>query len=110
MWPIEGEDGEQILQNFQQFLREGLLLREWEIGDLNIEAVEQVSSAKNGPAYDKFAVLFRSSKGRDDLNANARRLAPFRTPEDKPTAGFLMQIPQYLKSSFKNLKEIGFRL
>ena len=110
IWPIAGSQDREIEDSFKSFLAEALLIPSSDFTATGIEQVRRVASPRGALAYDEVLVLFSTPEKRDDFFAKGKLLAPYKDDENKPTAGFRMEVPAYLMSTFRCLRDVGFEL
>ena len=101
IWPIAGETQEAISTNLKQFLVGALEIRKKQIGDLQIQWVERVRQSQKADVYDEIKVTFADFKTRDWIASKGRQLAKFINSSGRPTAGFRMEVPDFLAGDFK---------
>ena len=78
--------------------------------ELGIKKVQRVRSAPRGIAHMEVLVEFIDTYARDDILARGPMLAEYRDPNNKPTAGIRLDIPQHLLGVFKTLEAFGYAL
>ena len=110
IWPIAGETEEDIRKNLEDFFRGALMMARHEVDFLSIRESRRAKATDSAHVYDEVVVEFDCPADRDEIYRKAGKLAPYRDDNNKPTAGFRQQIPQFLMSAHKLLTETGFQL
>ena len=97
--------------NFRKFMIGALQICAQDISKLGILRVIRSDLPPHTQAYNEVLVIFKDLRQRDYVYMKSRLLAKYIDPETrKPTAGFRMEIPDYLMSTFKLLEEVGYQL
>ena len=106
IWPLGGENPEEIMEAVKDFCYNALLLPE--TSNLGIEAVARVRSSPRGHSFKEVIVIFEDNYHRDRILACGPKLAGYRDDDRKPTCGIRLQIPGHLLQQFKVLENFAF--
>ena len=93
VWPIEGEDTNELRKNFKDFAINALLIAQDTVDNTNILEIIRVRNSPSARVYLEASVTFETVEERDFFNPRARNLADYRDKEGKPEAGIRMDIP-----------------
>ena len=110
IWPIAGVTEKQISDNLRKFLIQALYIDESEIDGLGISWVERTRPSPRSAVYDEICVSFADPKTRDHVASKGRFLSHYVDNENKPTAGFRMDVPEFLAADYKVLYDYGWRM
>ena len=110
VWPIEGRSETKIMLNFREFLVGALKFRNGEISTLGILRTIRTILPARTHAHNEIRVIFKDARGRDMVSMRGRHLGKYVGADKKPTAGFRLDIPDYLTGDFKLLEETGYQL
>ena len=108
LWPILGT-GEELRRSVHLFLTQNLSLGTGVQMDM-VEKVERVATPSGPGVRDEALVLFRDTATRDTVMGAAAKLAPFIDLQGRSTAGMRMEVPSFLRQSFKILFRYGQNL
>ena len=93
------------------FLSGALKFSSEEIRSLGIMRATRTVLPVRTLAHNEVRVIFRERRDRERVAMRSRHLGRYIDPETrKPTAGFRMDVPDYLASEFKLLEETGYQL
>ena len=109
VWPIKGKNPSEISAALRRFLQEALTLSTADIGCLGIKFVERTRTPSNSMHQDEVRVTFSDPFLRDEFAAKGNLLANY-IKDGRPTAGFRLDVPDYLGGDFKVLMEYGFMM
>ena len=109
IWPIEGNDRTELSTNLSAFLRGALNLSQERISDLGIEKMERTGIADNNVVH-KELLVFSTAAARDFVSSRGPSLASYVNGDRKPTAGFRVEVPDYLGAEWKLLDDVGYQL
>ena len=110
IWPIPGESREEIETNLADFLRRGLGIEESKIAELGIERVERTGLPDNDIVHNELRVVLTSASARDFIYSLGPKLAKHVDADRRPTAGFRVEVPDYLGGEWKLLDDLGYHL
>ena len=110
IWLIQGETPEEMRACLGNFFRGALLMSRQEVDFMPVQDIQRAKRTDNANVYNEVIVTFEWAADRDDIYRKAGKLTPYQDQNNKPTAGFRQQIPQYLISAHKLLTETGFQL
>ena len=111
IWPLSGRSEGEMRISLNEFLVGALQFRASEVGVLGVLRIYRSELPASAHVYDEVRVIFRDRRARDAVNARARHLGQYVDPVTrKPTAGFRMDVPDYLAGDFKTLEETGYQL
>ena len=110
IWPILGNNKEELRKNLDDFLRGALLMPRHEVDFLAVQEITQAKPTSSTQVHDEIIVTFSDARDRDEIYRKAGKLAPYRDEHGKPTAGFRQEVPTFLISTHKLLTETGFQL
>ena len=108
VWPIKGDDQDEINAEFRDFAIEALLVPDTVVRNAGIVEVIRVRSSPHASIYLEVLVTFQDSQEHDFYFSKAKNLASFRDDEGNPTAGVRLDIAPYLMPTFKQLNDHGF--
>ena len=109
-WPIEGKDDDTMDTNFKDFAVEALLVPDTIVRTARITDIIRVRSSPQNAAYMEVLVTFEDVNERDYYFSKAKNLAPCREPDGTSTAVLRMNIPPFLKPTFKLLNGHGYEI
>ena len=69
---------------------------------------QEDTSSPEDQVYDKVRVTFKDKQARDSVASKGILLAKFVDKENRPTAGFRLDVPDYVAGDFKSLQEYGY--
>ena len=110
VWPIKGNDSDELDANFRDFAIEALLIPDTVIRDIRFEEILQVRTSPQNNVYMEALVTFQDDHDRDFFFSKARNLAEYRDSEGRPTAGNRLAVPPFLLPIFKLLNEYGYEI
>ena len=110
VWPIAGRTKSEIEKNLTEFLSGALGLTEGQISDLNIERVERTGLPDNDLVHNELRIVTSSPNARDYLYSKGPKLAAYVDEDRRPTAGFRVDVPDFLGAEWKMLDELGFQI
>ena len=107
VWPIAGRTKSEIERNLTEFLTGALGLTENQVADLNIERVERTGLDL---VHNELRIVTSSPNARDFLFSKGPKLAAYVDEDRRPTAGFRVDVPDFLGAEWKMLDELGFQI
>ena len=110
VWPIAGRTKDEITNNLTDFLHRCLGLSDAQVDDLGIERVERTGLPDNRTVHNELRIVLASPTARDFIFGQGPKLASYVTEDGKPTAGFRVDVPDYLGAEWKLLDDLGFQL
>ena len=110
VWPILGRTEQEMMNNLNDFLMAGVGMAEEDVVNLGIDGVERAKSAPRAQAYSEIKVILSDADSRDHLASQGKHLSQYVDADGKPTAGFRMEVPDYLGGDFKTLNDYGFAM
>ena len=110
IWPIGGKTPQEISDNLSLFLQGALLLSKTEVDSLGIDWVERTRVAPRSKIHNEVRILLPDPRTRDFLASKGRMLSTYVDNARRPTAGFRMDIPDYLAKDYKILEDYAFRM
>ena len=110
VWPIPGKSQDEISTSLKGFLFRVLKINQEDMGCLGIQWVERIRTAPRSKIKDEVRITFSSQFFRDEFASKGRLLGAEIDQEGRPTAGFRLDIPDFLAGDFKLLNEYGFRM
>ena len=110
IWPILGNNEEELRKNLDDFLRGALLMPRHEVNFLAVQKITRAKPTSSTQVHDEIIVTFSDARDRDKIYRKAGKLAPYRDEHGKPTAGFRQEVPTFLISAHKLLTATGFQL
>ena len=108
VWPIAGEDQDEIDAAFKDFAVEALQIPDTVVRKTRLSGVIGVRSSPNNHVYMDILVTFPDVTERDYYFSKARNLAQYKDNDGNLTAGVRMDIPPFLLSKFKMLFDYRF--
>ena len=110
IWPIAGSTDQEIQTNLEDFLQNGLLFTTHEVRNAGIEKILRIKLPSSSNIHDEVKVIFVDPHARDNVSSKGKLLATYMDSDNKPQAGFRMDIPEYLAADHKLLNDYGFRM
>ena len=110
IWPIPGNSNGEISTSLRGFLTGVLGIAREDVTCLGIKWIERTRSAPKARVKDEIRVTFNNQFLRDEMAAKGRMLANMVDSEGNPTAGFRLDVPDYLAADFKTLTDYGYRM
>ena len=110
LWPIAGDTDEEIWESVGEFLHETLAIREDDLCQDDIEAIDRVAAGRLALDRKEVLVSFFDKQKRDAVMSNSSNLASKVGRDGKPTAGIRLEIPPELDGTFWLLSRFGTRL
>ena len=108
IWPIPGSNPTEISNSLKDFLSKSLSIKKEDIGCLGIRWVERTRIPPRSKINNEVRVTFTSQYYRDELASKGRQLAGHIDNTGASTAGFRLDIPDFLSSDFKVLNDYGY--
>ena len=106
VWPIKGNNQDELDANFRDFAVETLQIPTIVIRSTSIADVIRVRSSPNNAVYMGVLVTFGEITDRDLFFSKARNLSEYRAP----TAVIRLDIPPFLLGTFKMLNNHGYEI
>ena len=95
----------------QKFLTGALEFRARDISGLEIMRIYRCDLPARTIAHSAIRVIFKSTRGREAVVRKSRLLGRYVDPASRqPTAGFRMDVPDYLAPDFRTLEDTGYQL
>ena len=110
IWPIPGDGKDEITKNFTDFLKNAIGLTDAQIDGLGIKRLERTGFPDSGVVHNELRVIMASPSARDYLFSKGPRLAKYVDSDRRPTAGFRVDVPDYLGGEWKMLEELGHQI
>ena len=111
IWPIEGKSEREMLMQLHRFLGGALKFRQSEISAMEILRVYRTDLPARTLAHNEIRVIFKTPRGRDTVSMRSKYLGRYMDPQTRlPTAGFRLDIPDYLAQDFRMLEDTGYQL
>ena len=110
IWPIAGDTDKEVTEKLGAFFEGALQIPSERVKDMEIESVERIKQPQKMEVYNEIKVVFGNSKTRDWIASKGKCLAKYIDQAGKPTAGFRLDIPDFLAGDFKALEDYGFSM
>ena len=108
VWPINGSNPTEISQNLKTFLADSLEVVRSDIPCLGIRWVERTRVPPRSKIRDEIRITFSSQFYRDEFASKGKLLADHIDDSGASTAGFRLDIPDFLSADFKALNDYGY--
>lgn len=108
MWPIKGNNEDEMSAAYLNFIRNALRIPEKEADSMKVERIRRTRTSPNAPAYLEACVTFRDPDDRDYVASKSVNLAMQRDKEGKPLAVIRMDVLGFLLSTFKALNNYAY--
>jgi hypothetical protein len=109
LWPIKGENEDEIWQSVGDFLHSKLELEETECSQESIEKIRRLKSGRRNRSNSEVLVTFYEQQVRDLVARRSSCLADYIDSDGQPTAGIKIDVPQFLLGTFNLLQSHGFK-
>ena len=111
IWPIKGNNEEEITKATREFIEKALLVRnyEGEVGEIRVKRIRE-RAERDTTVYGEVLVTFQDDRTRDFVASRGAKLAGFVDERRKPTCGIRMEIPEFLNHLFKIMKRYTYLL
>ena len=110
IWPIAGRTREELESNLRDFLNRALGITGERMDELGIERMERTGIPDNETVHNELRIILSSTEARDYIYSRGPRLARYVDEDKKPTAGFRVEVPDYLAGEWRLLDDLGYRL
>ena len=110
IWPIPGDNPTAISDSLRKFIEDSLGVDQQGVDCLGIRWVERTKTHPKAKINEEVRVTFNNQYMRDEMASKGRLLADLVNPDGTPSAGFRIDVPDYLASDFTILQEYGFRM
>jgi hypothetical protein len=110
IWPIEGISDEELFNAVLDFFANALLLTTEQIAGLQVEDIERVRTPPRSKAHSEVRITLGLPESRDFVFSQGKMLADYVKEDGSPTAGFKMDIPDFLAADFASLEDLSFKL
>ena len=109
IWPIVGDDEEQMKAGVEAFISGALLLDSEQVQVVSVTRAEN-ENGYGSFVYDEVVVVFTNAAQRDRVMMSGPKLSGYVDEDKKPTCGLRQEIPAHLLPSFKVLHKYGINL
>ena len=110
VWPIKGNDDDELDANFRDFAIEALQLTPESIRNTKYASIIRVRNSPTANVFLEVCVTFQTVEERDFYLSRARLLAEFKDDQGRSQAGIRLDIPPFLMSTFKILNGHGHEI
>ena len=109
MWPISGDNNDEMTSAVNDFIKSALKIPEFESRGLIIERVRRMRTSPRSTSFLEVCVTFSSMDDRDFVASKAINLAPHVNEKGQPLAGIRMDVPPHLMATNNDLKNYAFQ-